>query len=151
MVVGGLRRVNMVVVVECVLLLGKGQQVVLLLLLLLTLLLLVLLLLLLLLLLLDEMVVVETLVRVCRVGGGGMQHLALSTLLARLGAAGDRDREDEMEPWNSARLRAGRRQEYSAFGSCTLAHTNSKLKSTLVCYRQAGELAASWTHAGRGN
>ena len=151
MVVGGLRRVNMVVVVECLLLLGKGQQVVLLLLLLLTLLLLVLLLLLLLLLLLDEMVVVETLVRVCRVGGGGMQHLALSTLLARLGAAGDRVREDEMEPWNSARLRAGRRQEYSAFGSCTLAHTNSKLKSTLVCYRQAGELAASWTHAGRGD
>lgn len=54
-----------------------------------------------------------------------------------------------MEPWNSARLRAGRRQEYSAFGSCTLAHTNSKLESTLVCYRQADdELAASWTHAG---
>jgi hypothetical protein len=30
------------------------------------------------LLLLDEVVVVETLVRVSRVGGGGMQHLALS-------------------------------------------------------------------------
>jgi hypothetical protein len=34
----------------------------------------------LLLLLLDEVVVVETLVRVCRVGGGGMEHLALYSL-----------------------------------------------------------------------
>jgi hypothetical protein len=73
-VVGWLRRVNMVVVVvERVLLLGQRQQVVLLLLLLLALLLIWLLL------LLGEMVVVETLVRVCRVGGDGMQHLALST------------------------------------------------------------------------
>ena len=83
--VGWLRRVNMVVVV---LELGERQQVVLVLVLLL----------LLILLLLDEVMgVVETLVRVCRIGGDGVQHLALYSL-ARLAAADDRD--DEMEPWN---------------------------------------------------